>query len=133
MKVKMSHEEFLRNELRSVRLELEELEVQKRVFISVFDSKREMLWGRIDSLESQLQDHETSDSIDKWVVGILQKELDLLEDLCKNCMYKENDYKDCGIVRDLFTICTKYSSELEVLVSRCPNWLPTMEGRFTCD
>ncbi len=53
----ISHEEFLKRQLESDRLELRELEVQNRIRISEFEAKRNILWKRLDSIESQLRDH----------------------------------------------------------------------------
>jgi hypothetical protein len=52
--VKLSHEEYLKQILRTKQMELENLKISHRIAIAEYDTKKEMLNNQIDSIERQL-------------------------------------------------------------------------------
>ena len=53
--MKISHKEYLEQQLISKKMELKEVETQHRINLAEFEVKKGMLRGQIDSIELQLQ------------------------------------------------------------------------------
>lgn len=51
----ISHEEYLKQQLESKKLELEEIKIQQRITMTVFEHKCEDLRDSIHSIERQLE------------------------------------------------------------------------------
>jgi hypothetical protein len=53
--VKLSHEDYLKQMLTTKKVELENLKIDRRIYLAESQMKQEMLVSQIDSLEKQLK------------------------------------------------------------------------------
>ena len=53
--MKLSHEEYLKQTLKTKKMELDNLKIDRRIYLAESQMKQEMLISQIESLEKQLE------------------------------------------------------------------------------